>query len=196
MGLLQHRLDRAGFRTAVFSYSTVRNAPRANALALNAFCRELDARALHFVGHSLGGLVLRHLFFDYPDQRPGRVVTLGTPHQPSSAAGSLSRIGPGRYLLGRSLQEGLLGGAPRWNRRHELGSIAGTLRLSFGRLVPGIPAPSDGTVAVAETRLDGMTDHITAPVSHLGLVLSRRVAEYTMQFLRCGRFGGAAQSAR
>jgi len=189
--LLQHRLNAAGFRALSFSYSTVQVAPRLNAVELDAFCRNLDGPVLHFVGHSLGGIVLRHLFHDYPDQRPGRVVTLGTPHQPSSAARSLSRIRPGRLILGHSIQQGLLGGAPPWNAQRELGSVAGTLRFGMGTLVPGIPAPSDGTVAVAETRIEGMTDHITAPVSHLGLVLSRRTADYTTHFLRHGRFPGA-----
>jgi pimeloyl-ACP methyl ester carboxylesterase len=196
MGLLQQRLNRAGFHSIAFSYSTVNSAPRASAIALNAFCAEQDVAVLHFVAHSLGGLVVRHLFFDFPDQRPGRVVTLGTPHQPSSAAGSLSRFAPGRIALGRSVQQGLLGGAPPWDSRRELGSIAGTLRFGLGRLVPGIPTPSDGTVAVAETRLEGMTDHITAPVSHLGLLLSQRVAHYTGQFLRTGRFPRATSSSR
>ncbi len=194
LALLQHRLQAAGFLTAAFSYPTVQSAPRLNAIELNGFCKKLDAQVLHFVAHSLGGLVLRHLFHDYSDQRPGRVVTLGTPHQPSSAARSLSRIRPGRIVMGRSLHEGLLGGAPPWDRRRELGSIAGTLRFGMGRLVPGIPAPSDGTVAVAETRLEGMTDHITAPVSHLGLVVSRRVADYTTHFLRHGQFPKATVS--
>ena len=192
MGLLQHRLNAAGFQARAFSYPTVQGAPRLNAMELNSFCRDLDTPVLHFVGHSLGGIVLRHLFHNYPDQRPGRVVTLGTPHQPSSAARSLSRLRPGRLALGRSVHEGLLGGAPPWGARRELGSIAGTLRLGLGTLVPGIPEPSDGTVAVAETRLEGMTDHITAPVSHLGLLLSRRAANYTIHFLRHGHFPGAA----
>lgn len=195
--LLQKRLEGAGFRAVPYTYRTVRNAPRVNAMELNAFCRDLGSPALlHFVGHSLGGLVLRHLFHDYPDQPPGRVVTLGTPHQDSAAARSLSRIGAGRAALGRSVHEGLLGGAPPWDARRELGSIAGTLRFGMGTLVPGIPTPSDGTVAVAETRLPGMTDHVTAPVSHFGLVLSSRVAGYTAHFLRHGQFPGAARGSQ
>lgn len=196
MGMLQNRIRHAGYHAAVFTYPTVRSAPRVNAMELNAFCRKQDGTVVHFVAHSLGGLVLRHLFHDYPDQRPGRVVTLGTPHQPSSAAASLARVQAGRLALGRSVQQGLLGGAPPWECGRELGSIAGTLRLGLGRLVPGIPAPSDGTVAVTETRLPGMTDHITAPVSHLGLLLSRRVADYATHFLRHGHFPGAAPGSR
>lgn len=194
--LLQQRLEAAGFRTVPFTYRTVRNAPRVNAMELNAFCRDLQAPTLHFVGHSLGGLVLRHLFHDYPDQPPGRVVTLGTPHRDSAAARSLSRIGAGRFALGRSVHEGLLGGAPPWDPRRELGSVAGTLRFGMGTLVPGIPTPSDGTVAVAETHLPGMRAHVTAPVSHFGLVLSPRVAGYVAHFLRHGQFPGAAHGSR
>ncbi len=196
MGVLRRRLEARGFHTAPFTYRTVRNAPRVNAMELNAFCRELEAPVIHFVGHSLGGLVLRHLFHDYPDLPPGRVVTLGTPHQDSAAARSLTRIRPGRLALGNSVRAGLLGGAPPWDPRRELGSVAGTLRFGIGTLVPGIPRPSDGTVSVAETHLPGMTDHITAPVSHFGLLLSPRVAEYTAHFLRHGQFPTASRQSR
>jgi hypothetical protein len=54
--------------------------------------------------------------------------------------------------------------------------------------VPGIPRPNDGTVAVSETMLDGMTDHVTLPVSHFGMLLSSAVARQTVNFLRHGRF--------
>lgn len=188
MGILRRRLARAGFDPVQFRYPSVRNAPAINAMDLNALARGLDAQTVHFVGHSLGGIVIRHLFSEYPDQRPGRVVTMGTPHRFSAAAERLSRSLPGRLLLGESIKRGLLGNAPPWPRARELGSIAGTLRLGFGMVVPGVPSPNDGTVAVEETRLPEMRDHLTLPVSHFGLLLSARAANQTAYFLRHGCF--------
>jgi pimeloyl-ACP methyl ester carboxylesterase len=197
MSLLGRRLRRAGYDVHRFSYRSVRNTPRENAVLLEAFAAALDAPVIHFVAHSLGGIVVRHLFHNYPDQRPGRVVTLGTPHRPSSAASNLLRWSTGPIMLGESIREGLLGGAPPWPADRELGSIAGDLRLGLGLIVPGIAQPSDGTVAVDETILPGMTDHVTLPVSHFGMLLSRRVFRETEQFLRHGRFaGGAMRPAR
>ena len=188
MSLLRMRLRHAGFEARQFSYPSVRSSPRSNAIELNAFIQSLHGDTVHLVGHSLGGLVIRHLFHEYPGQRPGRVVTLGTAHRPSSAAKSLARWPPGRMLLGESLRGGLLGGLPPWPAQRELGCIAGTLRFGMGTFLPGIPQPSDGTVAVEETRLPEMRDHISFPVSHFGLLVSRRVAGETMHFLRHGRF--------
>ena len=188
MVLLKTRLERAGFATRMFTYPSVRTPPCDNAHNLQRLVGRIKSPVLHFVCHSLGGLIVRHLFHHYPEQRPGRVVTLGTPHTTSTAARQLSRLSTGRWLLGHSLEEGLLGGAPPWRNRHDLGVIAGRLRLGFGLFVPGIPQPSDGTVAVAETRLEGMADHIVLPVSHFGMLLSRQVVSQTRHFLEHGRF--------
>ncbi|MBI2992864.1 MAG: alpha/beta fold hydrolase [Gammaproteobacteria bacterium] len=192
MSLLRLRLNRAGYNARQFSYPSVRSSPLMNAMALNAFMRRLNSDTVHLVGHSLGGIIIRHLLQEYPDQRPGRVVTLGTPHHSSSAARTLSHWLPGRIVLGKSVHDGLLGGAPRWPAQRELGCIAGTLRLGMGTIVPGIPRPSDGTVAVEETQLSEMRDHIALPVSHFGMLLSSRVAKEVVHFLRHGRFSDHA----
>lgn len=188
MSLLRKRLEHAGFNTLRFSYHSLKNTPLENALALQSFTEKIQCPALHFVCHSLGGLVIRHLFHNYPEQRPGRVVTLGTPHTSSSAAIRLYGLSPSRWVLGKSIKAGLLGDVPPWRNTHELGVIAGTLRLGLGMFVPGIPRPNDGTVAVSETMLDGMTDHFTLPVSHFGMLLSGAVARQTIHFLRHGHF--------
>lgn len=193
MSLLRHRLSRRNYEPVQFSYDSTGAEPLAHAMALNALVRNLDVERIHFVGHSLGGLVLRHLFHEYPDQPPGRVVTLGTPHTLSSAARSLSRIFPGRIMLGRSVERGLLGGAPPWRTGHQLGSIAGNVPFGLGMVLPDIPAPNDGTVSVEETRLPGMSDHLVLPVSHFGMLLSRRVAFQVDHFLRRGNFDHRAR---
>ena len=70
--------------------------------------------------------------------------------------------------------------------------IAGTKPVGLGGLVAGLAEPHDGTVAVSETRLDGLADHVELYVSHTGLVFSSRAAELTTQFLRHGRFAPGA----
>lgn len=188
MILLQKRLARAGYATRRFPYSSLHATPCENAEKLQDFRTSIDSKHIHYVCHSLGGLVVRHLFSAHPDQPPGRIVTLGTPHSASMAARQLNKIAPGRKLLGKSIIDGLLGGVPPWQARHELGVIAGTLRLGFGMIIPHIPKPNDGTIAVAETRLEGMTDHIILPVSHFGMLLSKEVARQIIHFLKHGAF--------
>lgn len=188
MSLLGARLARAGYQVLRFPYHSMRASPVENALALQTFSESITSPAIHYVCHSLGGLVVRHLFHDYPQRAPGRVVTLGTPHGSSYVARTLAQHGPLCALFGRSLQQGLLGDAPPWRGTHDLGVIAGTVRFGLGMLVPGIPLPHDGTVAVAETRLAGMKDHITLPATHTGLLFSSTAAAQCLGFLKTGHF--------
>lgn len=189
LSVLRWRLARAGLKTYRFSYASVRESPPDNAGHLDAFVRGLKAGEVHFVAHSLGGLVVRHLFHLHPDQPRGRIVTLGTPHTGSEAAARLRRRQVGPKLLGRSIDRGLLGPLPEWHGERELGSIAGDRRLGMGRVLGGnIAEPGDGTVKVAETRLPGMTDHVVVHASHMGLALSRAAARQALHFLQHGRF--------
>lgn len=184
---LQRRLNARGYRVVRFRYPSLRRAPRINAAQLATFAERLEAPVIHFVGHSLGGLVIRHLFDAYPRQRPGHIVTLGTPHKPSHTAQVLYRAAL-LPLLGLSIEQGTIGGAPAWSGSHALGVIAGTLPIGCGRLIPGLPKPNDGTVAVSETMFDGMADHITVAATHTSLLFSREAVEQTAFFLAEGRF--------
>lgn len=187
MYLLRRRLQQAGYRVYQFSYRSVAHELAENARRLDAFVRQIEGEQLHFVAHSLGGLVVRRLFHDFPDQRPGRIVTLGSPHTGSYVANRLSRSGIFRKLLGCSLPP-LSGDIPPWSGTRELGSVAGTLSVGVGWVVRDLPKPNDGTVAVEETRLEKMSDHLTVHTSHMALLLSRQVAEQTVYFLRHGCF--------
>ena len=188
MGALRARLAACGFEPKAFSYHTVRAGLRESAAELARFLYSVPHPVVHFVGHSLGGLLIRHLFALYPEQRPGRVVTLGTPHQGSYVARKLARLPALRAVLALPSQDGLSGNAPAWPAARELGVIAGALPFGVGRLVTGLPTPNDGTVGLEETRLPGMSAHIAVPVTHTGLLVSSEVAKLICRYLRTGRF--------
>ncbi len=190
MFLLRRRLERAGYRTLRFHYPSRRLSPPAAAARLARLLLDLEAERVHFVAHSLGGLVLRHLFHQQPLLPPGRSVTLGTPHQGSRAARALARHRPGRWLLGASIRQGLLGDLPPWPANRELGIIAGTLPVGLGRLVCELPLPNDGAVALEETHLPGASGHVMVRTTHLGLLFSPLCADLAIEFLRFGRFPG------
>jgi pimeloyl-ACP methyl ester carboxylesterase len=185
---LAQRLRRRGWATVFFSYASRHATVKQNAAALALFVNKIDASQLHFVAHSLGGLVLAQYLQDFPAQRPGRVVLLGTPYRGSYVARHLNQYRLGRWLCGLSLQEALLGDGPRWPGGRELGVIAGTTPFGAGWLIPGLPRPNDGTVAVAETVVPGQTDNITLPVTHSGLLFSAVVVRQVAVFLADGRF--------
>jgi len=188
MALLARRLHRAGWATFRFAYSSRRASLRDNAAALDAVVQRIDASRVHFVAHSLGGLLLMQLLKDAPGLPPGRVVLLGTPYRGSYVARSISRHAWGRWLCGLSLDEALLGDGPRWTGGRELGIIAGTRSIGAGWIVSGLAKPNDGTVAVVETVVAERTDAITLPVTHSGLVFSTAVARQVVHFLNTGTF--------
>jgi len=188
LALLRRRVARCGFGTVRFAYPSVRRDIGHNAALLQDFLSTLDAGTIHFVGHSMGGLVITRMFHDFPEQRPGRIVALGAPFAGSYVARCLAGHALGRLILGRG-REPLASGAAPWAGGHELGTVAGTLALGIGRLLgPGLPKPNDGTVAVQETHLAGETDAIELPATHTGLAFSTEVARQVCAFLKTGRF--------
>ena len=156
---------------------------------LAAFVRELAAPEVHFVGHSLGGLVIYRLLERFPEQPPGRAVFLGVPCVASRAAARAGAFGPLAALMGPTVAEELF--APqerRWTHARALGVVAGNQPLGLGQFFAHFDEENDGTVAVSETRLPGATDHIVLPVSHLGMLVSAPVAHETGVFLTQGHF--------
>jgi len=188
MGWMGRRLATAGFAPGYFRYHSIGLTPAENAHRLKAMIQALNLPRLHLVGHSLGGIVLLHLFEQSPDLPPGRVVLLGSPVRGSGLARMMAQHRLYRPLLGSSVERGLLGNIPEWDNPRDLGVIAGTRGMGVGRLFGGVDGVNDGTVAVAETRLAGAADFRTLPVSHMGMLFSARVADETAAFLREGRF--------
>jgi len=172
-----------------FRYSAASTAMGSITARLAEFVRELAATEVHFVGHSLGGLVIHRFLERFPDQPPGRVVFLGTPSVASRAAEVAARFAPVAHLMGQSVAEELLQPRERhWTHPDPLGIVAGTQPIGLGQLLAQFDEENDGTVAVSETRMPGATDHIVLPVSHLGMLISARVAQETGLFLTQGHF--------
>ena len=92
-------------------------------------------------------------------------------------------------MLGHGVAEQVIQ-APtrRWEGGRDLAIIAGGLPIGIGRLVHRFDGANDGTILVAETRLEGASDHLVLPVSHTGLLWSREVVRQGASFLREGHF--------
>jgi pimeloyl-ACP methyl ester carboxylesterase len=188
MVLIAWRLRRCGFRTYRFSYASVRKGLRENAADLRKFADAIEASTLHFVGHSLGGVVIHTMFAQNPPPRPGRMVTLGSPHAGSQTARTVARAAWGRWILGKSIAELLARPSPRATPAREIGLIKGSFPIGLGRLLRGLSRPNDGVVSAADAELPGATDEITLWVAHTLMLVSPRVAVCVCQFLRFGHF--------
>jgi pimeloyl-ACP methyl ester carboxylesterase len=188
--VLERRLRRQGFAVHIFSYPSVRADLSANAIRLARFLETLDADTVHLVGHSLGGILIRALFQDYPRQKPGRIVTLGAPHGGSRVAQHLNRHGFWRRAVGKGVAQLLAGVPPHWTSpAREIGVICGTRSFGLGRwLYRGLPRPNDGLLTVKESAFPGAREHLALPVSHTGMLFSRTVARQIAAFLNAGCF--------
>lgn len=184
---LRHRLERAGYAVDVFDYASVFRGPEVSVDLLLHRARALKSRRIHFVGHSLGGLIALQALQRDPELTRGRVVCLGSPLRGSAVARGVARLPGGAFVIGRNL-EILRNGLERWQGRQEVGAIAGRLPIGFGFAVGALASPHDGTVSVAETELPGLTDHCVVPATHTGLLFSNEAAEQTIAFLRGARF--------
>lgn len=189
--LHSHWLRSRGYDVRRFDYPSVRATLAQNVQQLQALLAATGGADIHLVGHSLGGLVILEMLARAPDPRLRRAVLLGTPCIDSHCARRLAALPGMRSLLGQSIVE-WLGRKPRPTAAPRsavaVGVLAGTRSLGLGRIVPGLPRPNDGVVAVAETRLPGAADFITLPVAHSEMLASRRCAAQIAIFLETGSF--------
>jgi pimeloyl-ACP methyl ester carboxylesterase len=188
--VIKRRLEADGsLRALLFSYPTIVGSMSDHVRRLIDFAHAHPSERLHFVGHSLGGLVILKALSITDDLPPGRAVLLGSPLQGSRTVQRLVRVPLGRTLLGSALVEECIDCSPReWSGRREVGVIAGSLGFGMGRVFGNLGAEHDGTVTVAETRLPGAKDHIVVAASHTGMLLSAEVAAQTRYFLEHGNF--------
>jgi pimeloyl-ACP methyl ester carboxylesterase len=195
MKALEWKLGDSGFEVVNLSYPSLSHP--IEELAVMAVeegmreCRDRGMERVHFVTHSLGGILVRQYLAREDIPGLGRVVMLGPPSQGSQVADfvhsfeflhplepeAIEQLGTGEASIPRRLGP----------VRFELGVIAGT--ANNRALIPGFPDESgDGTVTVAETVVPGMLDFMEMPVSHTFMMWNDDVLHQVVYFLDHGYF--------
>ena len=193
MRYLGSQLEKSGFNVHYVYYQSVLKSPAENAAIIQKKIIQLNLSNLHLVGHSLGGVLLMHLFDQIDpkesDLPEGRVVMLGSPVKGSWIAKKFSEWPIVSPLIAKSMPNALSGlDIPEWNTDRDWGMIAGTKGQGLGLITGGMPSVSDGTVLLEETIHPKQKEHIQVEKSHTALLFSKKVADLTSRFLNTGSF--------
>jgi hypothetical protein len=154
-------------------------------------CQENSVSKIHFVSHSMGGILIRHYLSTNSLNKLGRVVMLSPPNRGSEVVDKLKNV-PGFYALNGPAGQELgtdensmpnkLGVAD-----FDLGIITGnkSINLILSMLIPG---DDDGKVSIKRAKLEGMKDFLVMPHSHPFIMQKDEVIQQTMHYLHNGYF--------
>ena len=186
-------LEKRGYRCINYSYPSTKHdiATLAEVAVAEALSLCGDATKIHFVTHSMGGILVRQYLSQHHIDNLARVVMLGPPNRGSEVVDRLQNM-PGFKLIngpaGIQLGTEAMSIPNRLGNAHfELGIIAGTRSINV-ILSTMLPGPNDGKVSVERTKLEGMKDHIILPVTHPLMMNNALVIEQTVHFLKHGVF--------
>jgi pimeloyl-ACP methyl ester carboxylesterase len=196
MLLINSELTEAGYDVHSLEYPSIEESPEALvkivAKDINSCCKD-GAETIHFVGHSLGGLLLRDYLGRHGPENLGHVVLIGSPNKGSELADVDLGIAAQETLLdwagpsARALHAGPDGYAASLPAPdYSVGVIAGNRGNHMSD--KWLPTPNDGVVSVESARLDGMTDFIEVDVTHWDMRRDPVVAALVIDFLRQGKF--------
>lgn len=150
-----------------------------------------NSHSIHFVTHSMGGILIRYYLSKHSITNLGRVVMLGPPNKGSHVVDKMGDFpgfefinGPAGMQLGTdsSSLPNSIGPA-----KFDLGIIAGTKSINL-ILSTQLPNPDDGKVSVENTKVEGMNDHISMPVTHTFMMRNKGVISQVLHYLKNGNF--------
>jgi triacylglycerol lipase len=163
------------------------------------FCEQSKAGTVHFVTHSLGGILVRQYLQHHTISNLGRVVMLSPPNHGSEVADLLKDYTIYQFILGPAAQQL---GTEEDSLTEQLAPVRGEIGIITGVISfdpwfsPVIPGDDDGKVSVESAKLDEMSDFITVPNGHTFIMRDETVINQILHFLREGTFDRAGQQVR
>ncbi|MCE3254674.1 MAG: lipase [Rickettsiaceae bacterium] len=193
MKKLANRIEEAGFDVINLDYpSTSHNIENLTDFIQAEISKKVtEDKKIHFIGYSMGGLMVRALLHKYNYKNLGRVIQLAPPNQGSEIANFLKNFWPYKKIYGPAGQQLITDQTTIKNLfgkiNYELGIIAGNVSIDpiCWAIIPG---KNDGKVSVESTKLEGMKDHITVRASHTLFPSNKEVQKQVIYFLKNGEF--------
>lgn len=196
---MQAAIEKDGYRVISLDYASRRKTIEELAAqeldTLISALRRGQAQKIHFVTHSMGGILLRYYLTQHALPELGRVVMLGPPNRGSEVADFTARVWPVNRIFGPNLARLKTAPGSFVNglgpcRGGEIGVIAGDRSINWINSLVFIHGRDDGKVSVEEARLQGMKEFRVVHVSHPFLMRNRGVIRLVQVFLAKGSFGG------
>ncbi|MBI1882746.1 MAG: hypothetical protein HYS08_00865 [Chlamydiae bacterium] len=193
MARIERALEREGYEVINWGYPSRQGTIEEHAAALNKFIKTLDNRqTLHFVGFSLGSIIIRYYLTHYSIKNMGRFVMIAPPNHGSERVDRLYQYQWFRWLYGTKSVWQLRASNTDFFKECgippvEFGIIAGSRenRIGRSRIFPG---DNDGTVSVESTCLPEAKDMLKLNYPHTLLVFASETKDYVVNFLKSGRF--------
>ncbi len=195
MNSMAKTLQKAGYTVTILDYpsrkKTIRQLADEHLAPAVQECRNQGATKIHFVTHSLGGILVRDLLSRHQAPELGRVVMLAPPNQGSEV---VDRIGHWRAFKMINGPAGDQLGTAKTSPPLALGKVDYPVGIIAGdRSINPInsamiPGSDDGKVSIENTKLEGMTDHIVLHCTHPMIMKRPDAIKLTLRFLQEGQF--------
>lgn len=193
MEKMESALKEDGYEVWNISYPSRSNTIENLSVSIHSLISSNAASAdrLHFVTHSMGGILVRYMHETQPFTNMGRVVMLSPPSQGSEVVDALHDLPPFHWIngpagdqLGTSSSNLAASLAPV---RFDLGIITGDRSVNW-ILSAIIPGRDDGKVAVERAKCPGMKDFRVIHATHPFIMKNRTAITLTRRFLKTGSF--------
>jgi esterase/lipase len=190
---LAESLKKEGYDVINLDYASTKHTLRelTTSIHKDLSIKLMEDKPIHFIGYSMGGLLVRALLAKQKPVKLGRVLQLAPPNHGSEVSDFLKDnilykkiFGPAGQELttNNKYTEKLLG-----NVDYELGIIAGnsTMDPISSYIIKG---EDDGKVSILSTKINGMKDHVVVSSSHTFFPSNEDVQKQTIYFLKNGNF--------
>ena len=191
---LESALKNEGYMTKNIGYSstgeTIESLAEKELSEVVERYKKIGFEKIHFVTHSMGGLIVRYYLQEHNLPAGSRIVMLSPPNHGSEVADHFQESKFYKLIVGDVGQE-LATDSNILSKFKpiipEVGIIAGNKSSNpyFSRIIPG---EDDGRVAVDNTKLTEMKDFIIVPSTHLTIKYNDEVIKQTVFFLKNGKF--------